>query len=294
MELIRKGKVKEVYVVDENTLLFKFTDNISVFDKIIPSQIPDKGRILCRTAAFWFERISRMDIKNHFIKCDDNEMLVRRFRILEKPKKMDNNYLIPLEFIVRYYLAGSLYERIKRGKADYHQLGFKSLPAYGEKLPEPFFEITTKFEKYDRKVNIQEAMKIGGLDKNEIIEIRELIYHIDDMMQKEVGKRNLIHVDGKKEFALGEEREIYVVDTFGTMDEDRWWDMKNYQEGKIVELSKEFVRQYYKEIGYYDKLTYARQLGISEPDIPPLPQEVIKKVQILYRDMFFRITGQRF
>ncbi len=291
MELIRKGKVKEVYAVDEGTLLFKFTDNISVFDKIIPSQIPRKGEILCKTSAFWFEKLNNIGIKNHFIKCEDSKMLVKRFRIIEKPSIKDENYLIPLEFIARYYLAGSLYERVKKGKIDYHSLGFKYMPEYGEELPEPFFEITTKFEKYDRKINFEEAKRIGGLSTYEISEIKELIFKIDDKIQKEVEKRELLHVDGKKEFALGDKREIYVVDTFGTMDEDRWWDLKEYNNGKIVELSKEFVRQYYKKIGYYKKLVKARVEGLREPNIPPLPEELIKEIKDLYEDMFFRITG---
>ena len=291
MKLLRKGKVKEVYVIDEETLLFKFTDNISVFDKIIPSQIPKKGEILCKTSAFWFERLNEMGIKNHFIKCDDSEMFVKRFQILNNPTEKNFNYLIPLEFIARYYLAGSLYERIKKGKIDYHTLGFKRMPDYGEKLPEPFFEITTKFEEFDRKVDFEEAKKIGGLSDCELSKIKELIFRIDDEIQREVKKRNLIHVDGKKEFALGNEREIYVVDTFGTMDEDRWWDLKKYEKGKTVELSKEFVRQYYKRTGYYERLTKARIKGLKEPEIPPLPEDLIKEIQNLYENMFFRITG---
>ena len=291
MKLIRKGKVKEVYAANGKTLLFKFTDNISVFDKIIPSQIPRKGEILCKTSAFWFEKLNKMGINNHYIECKDSEMIVKRFQIIENPSPKNENYLIPLEFISRYYLAGSLYERIKKGKIDYHSLGFKRMPEYGEKLPEPLFEITTKFENYDRKIDFEEAKEIGGLNNYEISEIKELIFRIDNEIQREVKKRNLLHVDGKKEFALGDKREIYIVDTFGTMDEDRWWDLNKYENGKIVELSKEFVRQYYKGIGYYEKLIEARAKGLKEPPIPPLPTDMIWKIQNLYEDMFFRITG---
>ncbi len=291
MKLIRKGKVKEVYEIDKHTLLFKFTDNISVFDKIIPTRIPEKGRTLCLTSSFWFKKIAQDGIKNHYIRCEDSQMLVRRFRIIENPQRGSVNYLIPLEFITRYYLAGSLYERIKNGKLDYKNLGFKNMPDYGEKLPEPFFEITTKFESYDRKIDFDEAKKIGGLNDDEIEEIRKIILKIDYIMQEDVKKRNLIHVDGKKEFAIGENREIYVVDTFGTMDEDRWWDMEKYENGEIVELSKEFVRQYYKRTGYYEKLRVAREKGEKEPEIPPLPSDMVKKVSGLYMEMYKRITG---
>jgi phosphoribosylaminoimidazole-succinocarboxamide synthase len=294
MELIRKGKVKEVYAIDDERLLFLFTDNISVFDKIIPSKIPGKGESLCKTSAFWFEKLNEEGIENHYISCDENRMVVRRFRILDKPTTTDENYLVPLEFITRYYVAGSMYDRIKKGRMDYRELGFSSMPEYGEKLPEPYFEITTKFEAYDRKVDFKEAREIGGLNQNEIEEIKERILKIDEIIAREVEGRGLIHVDGKKEFALGEGREIVVVDTFGTLDEDRWWDKEEYEKGNIIQLSKEFVRQYYREIGYYDKLKEAREKGKEEPEIPPLPKEMVEKVSKLYWDMYERITGRKF
>jgi len=290
MKLIRKGKVKNVYDLG-NRLLFEFTDNISVFDKIIPSKIPSKGRILCNTAAFWFGKLYESNIKNHFFKCEDSTMEVRKFSIVSRGDTEMTDYLIPLEFITRHYLAGSLYERIKSGAMSYKELGFSAKPEYGAKLPEPVFEVTTKFEAYDRKVGTEEALEIGGITRAELDEIRELIFKIDMIIDVEVGKRNLIHVDGKKELALGQEREIYVVDTFGTMDEDRWWDKGKYENGEIVQLSKEFVRQYYKEIGYYDKLKHARENNEREPNIPPLPPTLISDVERLYKDMFTRITG---
>jgi len=293
MKLLRKGKVKEVYDLGEE-LLFVFTDNISVFDKIIPSTIPHKGEILCRTAAYWFRKISDEDIRNHFLRCEGKRMYVRKFRIVERGSKEDENFLVPLEFITRYYLAGSLYDRVRKGKLHYRELGFKTMPEYGERLPEPVFEITTKFEEYDRKVDINEAMEIGGISREEIEEIREIILRVDKIIEREVSRRGLIHVDGKKEIALGDSRQIHVVDTFGTMDEDRWWDLEEYNRGKIVELSKEFVRQYYRDIGYYDSLVAARERGMEEPPIPPLPDEMVEKVRDLYITMFERITGEKF
>ena len=85
-----------------------------------------------------------------------------------------------------------------------------------------------------------------------------------------------------------------VIDTFGTLDEDRWWDAEEYAKGNIVELSKEFVRQYYREIGYHKALYDAREKGEPEPDIPALPQDIIDRVSKLYVDMYERITGEKF
>jgi len=293
MELIRKGKVKEVYASSENELLFIFTDNISVFDKVIPSKIPDKGASLARTSAHWFEIANNMGIKTHFIRLEEmNKIWVKRFSIVNKGDINKKSFLIPLEFITRYYVAGSMFDRLKSGKIGKEELGIKNI-RYGEKLPQPYFEITTKFEDHDRNIDFKEAMEIGGMNKKELDEIRELILKIDERINRDVLLRGLIHVDGKKEWALDSERNPVLVDTFGTADEDRFWDSKEYENGNFIELSKEFVRKHYRDIGYYDKLMEAREKGLKEPEIPPLPEEMIKKTSILYREMYEKITGKK-
>ncbi|MGC8662791.1 MAG: phosphoribosylaminoimidazolesuccinocarboxamide synthase [Thermoplasmata archaeon] len=293
MELIRKGKVKEVYASSENELLFIFTDNISVFDKVIPSKIPDKGASLARTSAHWFEIANNMGIKTHFIRLEEmNKIWVKRFSIVNKGDINKKSFLIPLEFITRYYVAGSMFDRLKSGKIGKEELGIKNI-RYGEKLPQPYFEITTKFEDHDRNIDFKEAMEIGGMNKKELDEIRQLILKIDERINRDVLLRGLIHVDGKKEWALDSERNPVLVDTFGTADEDRFWDSKEYENGNFIELSKEFVRKHYRDIGYYDKLMEAREKGLKEPEIPPLPEEMIKKTSILYREMYEKITGKK-
>lgn len=285
-ELMRKGKVKEVYDLGDGTLEFLFTDNISVFDKIIPTKIKHKGEVLCRISAFWFRKSEEMGIKTHFIDAHKNIMHVKKFDIIKYYSKIGRdtkNYVIPLEVIARYYVAGSLYEKVKAE-------GVK----YGEKLQPPIIEFTTKFEEYDRKLSEEEAMRIAGLSKEEADKIKEAVLKVDSYMNAEVEKRGLIHVDGKKEFAFDENRNLVLIDTFGTPDEDRFWDMEKYAAGEFVELSKEFVRSYYKDIGYYEELKKARENNIKEPPIPPLPDEMAEKVSELYISMYEKITGERF
>lgn len=300
MKLVRVGKVKEVYEVDDKTLEFVFTDNISVFDKIIPSKIPFKGETLCRTSAFWFQLLRKSGIRTHFTELvPPNRMRVKKVQVISDYDKLTpetTSYLIPLEFISRHYVAGSLWERLKRGEISPVDLGFDEdhKVSYGERLPRPFYETTTKLEKVDRVVSKEEAIEIAGLTEQEYEEIFDLVRKIDDIIAEETEERCLIHVDGKKEFAFDEKRRLMVVDTFGTADEDRWWDEDNYAAGNFVELSKEAVRQYYKEIGYYDRLMEARREGREEPPIPPLPPEKVKEVSELYIDMFEKITGESF
>ncbi|MDR3074771.1 MAG: phosphoribosylaminoimidazolesuccinocarboxamide synthase [Candidatus Methanoplasma sp.] len=300
MKHVMTGKVKEVYQIDDDTLEFAYTDNISVFDKIIPSKVPHKGETLCRTAKYWFEILTENGIPNHYIdEPAPDRMRVRRVDIIRDYGMIDGdtaNYLIPLEVICRHYVAGSLLDRIKAGKITPEQLGFPRDHAvkYGDKLPRPFIEATTKLEEHDMNLTEAEAKEMAGLTDDEYREITDMVLRIDGIIEEEVSKRNLIHCDGKKEFGYDKDRKLMVIDTFGTLDEDRWWDSEEYKKGNIVELSKEFVRQHYRETGYHGKLMKARDAGLKEPDIPALPEDVIDRVSRLYVDMFERITGERF
>jgi len=300
MKLVRKGKVKEVYEVDGNTLEFVFTDNISVFDKIIPTTIPYKGETLCRTAAFWFQLLRKEGIRTHFTELvPPNRMRVKKVDVISDYSKLScssTNYLIPLEIISRHYVAGSLFERIKSGGISPEWLGFSNghVPDYGENLPTTYYETTTKLEPVDRLLNRDEAIAISGLTQEEYERVMDIVTQIDDLIADEASERCLIHVDGKKEFAFDETRRLMVVDTFGTADEDRWWDEDTYSSGEFMELSKESVRNYYKDIGYYDELMRARRESREEPDIPPLPAEMVEEFSKLYIEMFERITGESF
>ena len=299
MKLIRQGKVKDVYAVDAHSLEFVFSDKISVFDKIIPSLIPHKGETLCRSSAFWFQVVRSCGIKSHFRELiPPNRMRVQKVDILEYPKinRKSTNFLIPLEVISRHYVAGSLWDRIQKGEVKPVKLGFKATKEvkYGDKLPEPFLEFTTKLERVDRILTKKEAVKIAGLSASEYDSIVDSALRIDEKIAEEVEKRDLIHVDGKKEYAFDEERKLMIVDTFGTADEDRWWDWESFSKGQFTELSKENVRQHYRQLGYYDKLMEARKMGKAEPKIPSLSETKIKEISELYIDMFERITGESY
>lgn len=300
MKLIKSGKVKEVYEVSKDELEFAFSDRISVFDKIIPSDVPYKGETLARTSAYWFELARRLGIPTHYIRlAAPNKMRVKKVNVIHDyslltPKT--TNYLIPLECIVRYFVYGSLWDRVKQGVVKPAQLGFPANHEVkqAEQLPEPFFEVTTKLEKVDRNLTAEEALKISGLTLEEYKNIKEMCIRIDKEIGSRVKRKGLIHVDGKKEFAFDENRNLMVIDTFGTADEDRFWDAEEFGRGKYVERSKEFVRQYYRGTGYYDALSRARKEGKEEPPIPPLPDEMIKQASQIYIRLFEDMTDQRF
>lgn len=300
MKFLRKGKVKEVYEVSKDELEFVFTDQISVFDKVIPTLIPHKGETLCRTSAHWFKVVEDLGIRTHFLGLRGGDrMRVRRVQVISDYDRITpatRDFLIPLEIIARYYVAGSFHDRIKAGRIRPEDAGFPRghVPAYGEPLPQPYVEVTTKLEDVDRELTRQEALSISKLSSREYDELVETVLRIDAKLGNDVRIRGLIHVDGKKEFAMDAERHPMLVDTFGTADEDRFWDLEAHGRGEQVELSKEFVRQYYRRIGYHQTLMHAREAGKPEPAIPALPDEVRTQVSDLYVGLFERLTGERF
>ncbi|MCX6669629.1 MAG: phosphoribosylaminoimidazolesuccinocarboxamide synthase [Methanothrix sp.] len=297
-KLLMKGKVKEAYSSGDR-LEFRFTDSISVFDKVIPSLIPFKGETLCREGVYWLGRASKMGIKTHFLEfIPPSSMLCKKVDILQPHQitRESKRYLIPLEFICRWYVAGSLYDRVKEGTVPAEALGFASghKVLFGEPLPEPFLEVSTKLEKTDRLLKKPEALQISGLTPKEYEEAREVVLKIDEDLGRSVASRGLIHVDGKKELAFDDDRQVMVVDVYGTADEDRFWDKARYEEGEFVDLSKEYVRQYYRQTGYKDRLYDARDAGREEPPIPALPPELVDETSRIYIKLFEMITGETF
>lgn len=299
-EMLYQGKVKQVWSTNDPDIYeFRFTDQISVFDQIIPSLIPRKGETLNRTTAHWFKLVEEEGIcGTHLIELNaPDRCLVRRVDVIKEPGMVPRDaewVFVPLEFIVRHYLAGSAWRRFQRGDLTADDLGITDEAIYGQKLPKPLVEVTTKFEAYDRFVDRKEALEISNITDEEFDSIVEACLKIDAVIEREAAKNGLIHVDGKKEFALGPGRKVVLVDTFGTLDEDRWWDAEKYAEGEQVELSKEFVRTHYIETGHQAELESARNEDREDPPIPALPDNIIQQTADLYSSMYERLTSNKF
>ena len=298
--MLYQGKVKQVWSTDDPDLLeFRFTNQISVFDQIIPSLIPRKGETLNRTTAHWFKLVEEAGIcGTHLVEVNaPDRCLVRKVEVIKEPGMVPRDaewVFVPLEFIIRHYLAGSAWRRFQRGDIDPEVLGIEGEATYGMKLPNPLVEVTTKFEAYDRFVDREEALAISNITDEEFDSIVRAALAVDEIIESEGAKSGLIHVDCKKEFALGPGRKVVLVDTFGTLDEDRWWDAEAYAEGECVELSKEFVRQHYVDTGHQAALQEARDTGAQDPPIPALPQSVIDETAALYASMYERLTSGTF
>ena len=299
-ELIHSGSVKNVYRVDDETVEFEFSDRVSVFDKPIGNEIPGKGETLCDSACHWFEKLSNNGIPNHFLeRTGSKSVRVKSVQIIKDYSRIvdgKTNHLIPLEFIARHYCAGSLNDRLKSGKIQPQEVGAKlgETIAYGQRLPSPYFEFSTKLEPVDRFLGLEEALKMARMKLERLEEIRLQCFKIDDLIEKGLQGTNLIHVDGKKEFGYDKDGTLMIVDVFGTADEDRYWDRQRYEDnGQQLELSKEAIRHHYRETGYKDQLYEARELKKEEPPIPDMPEELVAEVAKLYRSIADQIVGKK-
>ncbi len=276
MQLIRKGKVKDVYDYGNSKLLFDFSNRVSAFDVILPSEIPKKGEVLCRLGEFFFKTL---DVPNHMLEViRPNKMIV---------KKLD---LIPIECVVRGYLYGSLYERVKNS-----EVKLDGEPILASKLPEPMFDPTTKFEEKDRPITKDEITndkkwlteeEYEWL-KNKSIELYKKISQIAD-------KAGFIVADIKFEFGKDGEGNILLADSIGP-DEFRMWDKNKYEVGKSQEaFDKQLVRDWLIVAGYKNELDKARKEGKGIPKPPLLSDDIVRKVTETYIYVFEKLTGEKF
>ncbi len=296
-ELLYKGSVKLVHAVPgrDDLVIFEFTDRISVYDKWIPNTVPHKGEVICRAAAFWFRRLAEAGVRTHFVEqTGPREMVVSKIEVEHDYDRITHdrhNLLVPCEFIVRHYAAGSFHDRQQKGR-------LPNIPAdtyaYGARLPQPYCETSTKVEPTDRLIDEAEALSISKLEPAELSGIWRTCLEVDSLIDAQAAAGGLIHVDGKKEFGRDAHGELMLVDVFGTPDEDRWWDAAKYEAGEIVQYSKEFVRQHYVRSGYKDALYEARAAGTAEPAIPPMPDDLVERTTALYTELYERITGESF
>ena len=280
-KLIKKGKVRDIYQVEDNLLLVA-TDRISAFDYILPNPIPQKGIVLTKISTFWFDMFKDI-VNNHIIETNvDNfpaslqsykDMLWGRSILVKKSK------VIPLECVVRGYLAGSGYKEYLKSRS---VCGIK-LPdglQKGSKLPEPIFTPSTKAEEgHDENITEQQAIEIIGKDKLEFLKKTSVMIYKKG--QEYAAKRGIILADTKFEFGVYND-EIILIDEVLTPDSSRFWPMDEYTVGQNQKsFDKQFVRDYLESIDWN-----------KQPPVPQLPQDIITKTREKYIEAYTRLTGK--
>ena len=272
MEFLTSGKVKDIYEVDTDNLLFKFSDRVSAYDVKFKDEIPQKGKVLCKFAEFWFENL---DVPNHFVKShSETEIII---------KKME---MLPIECVVRGYFYGSIVSRWENNKITLPEGSSTELAA---KLSEPMFDPTTK-SKHDIPVNRQEAIEQNLVKPDEFDWLSSKSIEIYNKMASIADKAGFILADLKLEFGKLN-GDITLGDSIGP-DEYRLWPKDMYQVGKIQEAyDKQLLRDWLTANGYQKQFDETRQRG-EEPVAPTIPSEIIDKMTQRYITAYERTTGK--
>ncbi|HIQ39572.1 MAG TPA: phosphoribosylaminoimidazolesuccinocarboxamide synthase [Sulfurivirga caldicuralii] len=268
LPLLSRGKVRDIYAIDEKHMLIVTTDRISAFDVILPTPIPGKGRILTELAEFWFNR-TRQIVPNHLAQTLDitphltlaeRKQISRRAMVVRKLKPL------PIEAIVRGYLIGS-------GWKAYQENGTVcgiELPAglrLADKLPEPIFTPSTKAEVGDHDINISYAEMQQRIGAELAEQVRQISLQLYTQAADYARKRGLIIADTKFEFGLDEAGQLYLIDEILTPDSSRFWSAKDWQPGTNPKsFDKQYIRDYLESIDW-DKTLPG----------PELPDDVVKK-----------------
>jgi phosphoribosylaminoimidazole-succinocarboxamide synthase len=274
MRLLRKGKVKDIYELDDENILFHFSDRVSAFDVKMATPISRKGEVLCRFGEFWFDALQT---PHHMIKViEKDKMQVRRLEMM------------PIECVVRGYFYGSFLERYKN---------FKNLPSdfdpvLASKLVEPIFDPTSKSEEHDVPISRQEVISNGVLSEKQFDDLEKISISLYEKMAKIVERAGFIIADVKFEFGKNEKGEIILADSLGP-DEYRLWLKSDYQPGKIQEsYDKQLLRDWLIKIGFKDKVDRLAKEG-KKPESPEIDPEVAKELSRRYIVAYERISGHK-
>lgn len=271
MKFVGSGKVKDIYDLEDGTILFKFSDRVSAFDVKFKENIPQKGNILCKFAEFWFNQIP---LSNHFVKRQsDNEIIVKKMNML------------PIECVVRGYFYGSLVGRWKTGVM---KIPEGSDPTLAAKLSEPIFDPTTKSE-HDIPIDKTKALGMKLVNEEQYAWLEKTSLDIYKKMSEIVNRSEFILADLKLEFGVLDGK-ITLGDSIGP-DEYRLWSKDSYDMGTIQEAyDKQILRDWLVEHGYQKRFEDTRDAG-KEPIPPTIPQEIIQKMTNRYVTAYEKLTG---
>jgi len=295
------GKVKTVTIEKEPTenetgsATFDFRDEYSIFDYgRMPDDIPFKGESLCRMTVQNFKELEGKGIKTHFVKSISPKVFqVNTVRILYPQKneimRESTNFLIPLEVIFRNSLpeGSSMLKRLRGGSLKPEDIGLDRIPEPFEKLEKPIVDYTTKLEKDDRHLTIEEAKELAKISDEEFAKIEETALAVNSFLNEKAESIGLDHADGKIEMAFNPNREIMLVDTFGTLDEDR------FLFGK-TQLSKQLLRDYYAKTQWAEEVQKKEDgLEYSFTNAKPLPRDLLELASNMYKSVCEAWTGEK-
>lgn len=277
---VASGKVRDIYSVDDEHLLFVTSDRISAFDYVLSTPIPDKGEVLTRLSAWWFEQLADL-VPNHLVSLDDpripaavrgRAMLVRRLD------------MVPVECVARGYLAGSGLKEYAESQA----VCGVPLPGGlvdGSQLPEPIFTPATKAElgDHDENVSFEQVASVHGSELAG--SLRDLTLAVYSRGRDIAAERGIIVADTKFEFGRSSDGSLVLADEVLTPDSSRFWPADQWEPGgPQPSYDKQYVRDWLTGASGWDRN--------SEP--PPLPDDVVAATRAKYVEAYERLTGEKF
>jgi phosphoribosylaminoimidazole-succinocarboxamide synthase len=283
LKLVRRGKVRDVYAVDDNSLLIVATDRISAFDCILPTPIERKGEVLTALSEFWFEKLGHV-VANHLIasRVEDMPESVRRHAqtLARRSMLVKRAEVFPVECVVRGYLVGSGWKDYKRtGEVCGHKLpeGLQE----SAKLPEAIFTPSTKAEHgHDENITEDQVRDLIGAEQTALL--RDTSLRLYSEAHNYARERDIIIADTKFEFGLDQNGELMLVDEVLTPDSSRFWPAELYEPGRSQpSFDKQFVRDYLETLDWDKK-----------PPAPAIPPEVASATTARYLDAYRLLTGK--
>ena len=283
LHLHASGKVRDVYQLDQERLLFVATDRISAFDYVLATGIPQKGRVLTQMSLFWFDFLSDI-VPNHFISADVDQypQALQKYADQLRGRSMivQRAEMFPIECVVRGYISGSAW---KEYKATGTVCGI-ALPAglrESEAFPEPIFTPSTKaVSGHDENISFAQMCEVLGTETSS--HLRDLTLRTYKKAAAYARQRGIIIADTKFEFGRTS-KGITLADEVLTPDSSRFWPADKYAPGRGQEsYDKQYVRDYLEEIRWN-----------KQPPAPALPAEVANRTSEKYLDAYFQITGHK-
>jgi phosphoribosylaminoimidazole-succinocarboxamide synthase len=283
LQLHASGKVRDVYRLDSDRLLFVATDRISAFDYILATGIPHKGKVLTQISLFWFDFLKDV-VPNHLITADVTQYPaeIRKYddQLRGRSMVVTNADMVPVECVVRGYISGSAW---KEYKASGKVCGIE-LPTglqESDQLPEPIFTPATKATTgHDENIPFSEMVRLVGAELSE--QLRDLTLKVYKKAADYARTRGIIIADTKFEFGRTA-RGITLADEVLTPDSSRFWPADKYQPGQAQDsYDKQYVRDYLEEI-HWNK----------QPPAPALPAEVARKTSQKYLEAYQQLTGRK-
>ncbi len=282
LKLLGRGKVRDIYEIDDRRLLIVTCDRLSAFDVVLPDPIPGKGQVLTRLSSFWFRRMGHL-IPNHLLDVplasvlpdpEERDQVETRAVVVRRLKPL------PVEAIVRGYLIGS-------GWKDYQRTGRVcgiELPPglrLAQQLPRPIYTPSTKAELGTHDENIDYERTVALLGSEIAARVRDISLAIYTEAAEYARTRGIIIADTKFEFGVDEAGGLYLIDELLTPDSSRFWPADQYRVGvSPPSFDKQFVRDWLESIGWDKK-----------PPAPRLPAEIIARTAEKYQEAARRLIG---